>query len=77
MACTIMYNMVVEDEREREDDFRYEYMGDKVKVSHNEAPELDAFIENYKKIMDNETHTQLQADLVEHLKKSSRFIQEY
>jgi hypothetical protein len=39
-----------------------------VKVSHNEAPELDAFIENYKKIMDNETHTQLQADLVEHLK---------
>jgi hypothetical protein len=42
-------------------------MGDKVKVSHNEAPKLDAFTENYKKIMDNETHTQLQADLVEHL----------
>jgi hypothetical protein len=28
---------------------------------------FDAFIANYRKIKDNETHTQLQADLVEHL----------
>jgi hypothetical protein len=36
-------------------------------VQHADAPELDAFIENYRKIKDTTTHTQLQADLVEHL----------
>jgi hypothetical protein len=32
-------------------------MGEKVTVSHTNTPELDAFIENYRKIKDNETHT--------------------
>jgi hypothetical protein len=42
-------------------------MGEKVTISHDDAPELDAFIANYWKIKDNEIHTQLQSDLVEHL----------
>jgi hypothetical protein len=42
-------------------------MDKNVIVSHNDALELDAFIANYRKIKDDETHTQLQADLVEHL----------
>jgi hypothetical protein len=66
-ACIIMHNMIVEDEGIDEDDFSYDDMGEKVKISHNGTPELDEFIQNYKNIQDKETHTQLQADLVEHL----------
>jgi hypothetical protein len=36
-------------------------------VSHNAAPKLDAFIQNYKNIKNKETHYQLKADLIEHL----------
>jgi predicted acetyltransferase len=42
-------------------------MREKVTVSHDNAPELYAFIANYRKIKDKETHTQLQEDLIEHL----------
>jgi hypothetical protein len=41
-------------------------MREKVTVSHDDAPEIEAFIANYRKIKDNETHTQLQEDLIEH-----------
>jgi hypothetical protein len=67
MACITMHNMIVGDERDEELDFIYDQMGDKVIVSHADAPELDAFIANYQKIKNNETHNQLQAGLVEHL----------
>jgi hypothetical protein len=80
MACIIMHNMIVEDERD-EYGGQYEYnfddmghyvcnyddMGERVTVSHNAAPELDAFIQNYKNIKNKETHYQLKADLIEHL----------
>jgi hypothetical protein len=69
MACIIMYNMIVEDESEENNDFNYDQMGERVIVSHDDAPELDAFITNYHKIKDKETHTQLQEDLIEHLCK--------
>jgi hypothetical protein len=36
--------------RDEEDDFIYDYMGEQVTVSHNDAPELEAFIANYRKI---------------------------
>jgi hypothetical protein len=42
-------------------------MGERVTVSHDDEPELDAFIANYWKIKDKETHSQLQEDLNEHL----------
>jgi hypothetical protein len=67
MACITMHNMIVENEKDEEDDFIYDYMGEQVTVSHDDAHELDAFIANYRKIKDNEIHTQLQVDLVEHL----------
>jgi len=77
MACIIMHNMIVEDEREEQYDYKfddmgqyvcnYEDMGERVSVSHNDAPELDAFIQNYKNIKNKETHAQLKADLIEHL----------
>ncbi|RLN35067.1 uncharacterized protein C2845_PM03G28520 [Panicum miliaceum] len=69
-AYIIMHNMIVEYERDKytdEYDCNYDDTGDKVTVSHNHPPELDAFIQNYKNIMNKETHTQLQADLIEHL----------
>jgi hypothetical protein len=39
--------MIVEDEQDDDDDFRYDHMGEKVTISHDDAPELDAFIANY------------------------------
>jgi hypothetical protein len=62
-----MHNMIVEDEREDEDDFNYDGVGEKLKISRDETPELDEFIQNYKKIKDKHTHSKLQDDLIEHL----------
>jgi hypothetical protein len=59
MACIIMHNMIVEDESEEDNGFNYDQMGGRVIVSHDDAPELDAFIANYQKIKDKETYTQL------------------
>ncbi len=41
--------------------------GENVRVSHDEIPDLDDFIQMHKKIRDDETHYQLREDLVEHL----------
>jgi hypothetical protein len=59
--------MIVEDEGVDKKDFIYDDVGEKVTVSHDATPEFDAFMQNYKKIKDKETHTQLQADLIDHL----------
>jgi hypothetical protein len=59
--------MIVEVESEEDNDFNYDQMGERVTVSHDDAPELDAFIANYHKIKGKETHTHLQEDLIEHL----------
>jgi hypothetical protein len=66
-ACVIMHNMIVEDERDDENDINYEGVGEKVSTSHEETPELEEFIHNYRKIKDKGSHTQLQDDLIEHL----------
>jgi hypothetical protein len=61
-ACIKMHNMIVEDERDEYTDnydCDYDDMGEKVTVSHTEAPELSAFIQNYKNINDKQTHTRL------------------
>ena len=58
--------MIVEDGVD-EKYFRYDDVGEKVTVSHDDTPEFEAFMQNYKKIKDKERHTQLQADLIEHL----------
>lgn len=66
-ACVIMHNMIVEDERDEEHDLIYDGVGENVKISHDETPELEQFIKNYKTIKDKEIHNQLQDDLIEHL----------
>jgi hypothetical protein len=45
MAYIIMHNMIVEDEIE-EDDLNYDHMVEKVTMSHDDTPELEAFIAN-------------------------------
>jgi hypothetical protein len=44
----IMHNMIVEDEDEEDNDFNYDQMRERVTVSHDDSPEPDAFIVNYK-----------------------------
>jgi hypothetical protein len=80
MACIIMHNMIIEDEREEYGE-EYEYhfdkeghyvcnyddMGSRVTISHSAASELDALMQNYINIKDSEIHFELKADLIEHL----------
>jgi hypothetical protein len=66
-AYVIMHNMIMEDEQDDEHDINYKGVGDKVNTSHEETPELEEFIHNYRKIKDKGIHTQLQDDLIEHL----------
>jgi hypothetical protein len=40
MAYITMHNMIVEDERDKEADLNYDEMGEKVTVSHDDAPNL-------------------------------------
>jgi hypothetical protein len=40
MVCIIMHNMIVEDKFAEKDDLNYDHMGEKVTVSHDDAPEL-------------------------------------
>ena len=37
-ACVIMHNMIIEDERDEEDDFNYDVVGENVKISHDSTP---------------------------------------
>ncbi|XP_004980571.1 uncharacterized protein LOC101758890 [Setaria italica] len=66
-AYVIMHNMIVEDERDEGDDLNYDGVGEKVNLSHDETPELEEFIKNYRNIRDKDIHNQLQDDLIEHL----------
>nr|XP_034586698.1 putative nuclease HARBI1 [Setaria viridis]XP_034586700.1 putative nuclease HARBI1 [Setaria viridis] len=66
-ACVIMHNMIVENERDEGDDLNYDGVGEKVNISHDETPELEEFIKNYRNIRDKDIHNQLQDDLIEHL----------
>ncbi|CAL5413495.1 unnamed protein product [Camellia sinensis] len=69
-ACIILHNMIVEDERnEKNIDCNYDAIEESLPlvVSHERTPELYEFIQNHHHIRDRQTHSQLQADLVEHL----------
>ncbi|GLT71381.1 hypothetical protein SLA2020_434070 [Shorea laevis] len=72
MACIILHNMIVEDERDLylgADEFDYEQINDipLEPPSHEHTVELVDFIQNLHRIRDRETHSQLQSDLIEHL----------
>ncbi|XP_028068936.1 uncharacterized protein LOC114271522 [Camellia sinensis] len=69
-ACIILHNMIVEDERNEQNiDSNYDAIDETLPpaVSHERTPELYDFIQNHHRIRDRQTHSKLQADLVEHL----------
>jgi hypothetical protein len=67
IACIIMHNMIIEDEGRVHPDERFENEGENVEPSHEMTIDFDEFLENHKKIRNQETHYELREDLVEHL----------
>ena len=66
-ACITIHNMIVEDEREAGlYDYRYDAMGTRVHMSHEETSDLNQFIQNHHAIRNRQGHRELQADLVDH-----------
>ncbi|XP_035546169.1 uncharacterized protein LOC118348486 [Juglans regia] len=71
-TCIILHNMIVEDERHQYlgvDQFIYESNDDTPHepISRDNIPEFMEFIAQHHRIRDRGTHSQLQADLIEHL----------
>ena len=72
IACIILHNMIVEDERHLylcADDFDYEQF-DGIQpepISHHRTPQLIEFIQCHQSIRDRGSHSKLQTDLVEHI----------
>jgi hypothetical protein len=70
-ACVILHNMIIEDERDEEDDFNY-HQEDTRELTpedyQNHGPlVLEEFLRIHKEIEDRSSHDQLRNDLVEHL----------
>ena len=64
-ACVIMHNMIIENERGQDLDYtHYELMGHPVRVRRR-AERVARFVASYHAIRRNETHTELQKDLIE------------
>ena len=72
-ACVVLHNIIIEDEREDEDDFNYNQKGTVTKVldpkdyEHRDPKVLEEFLKMHQEIEDKSTHEQLRNDLVEHL----------
>ncbi|XP_042962592.1 uncharacterized protein LOC122296860 [Carya illinoinensis] len=71
-ACIILHNMIVEGERHLyfgADQFNYEANDDTPSepISRDNIPEFIEFTAQHHRIRDKGTHSQLQADLIEHL----------
>jgi hypothetical protein len=64
MACVIMHNMIIEDERgEEEHDYTYELMGRPVQIRRKEE-RLARFLMSYHAIRTEEVHDDLQKDIM-------------
>jgi hypothetical protein len=74
-ACVIMHNMIIEDERNEDEDedvdIHYDGVGELVRTTppeqRNSTHEFHDFIQAHRDIRNKETHCQLQEDLIEHL----------
>ncbi|XP_041021288.1 uncharacterized protein LOC121262759 [Juglans microcarpa x Juglans regia] len=71
MACVILHNTIIEDERadNEEEEFEYEQLTESTHdpVSTDPTPEFNEFSQRHHALRDRKIHCQLQADLVEHL----------
>jgi hypothetical protein len=66
-TCIIMHNMIIDDEGNVDPYECFENDGNNMKPPHEHNVDFKEFIANYRKIRNQETHYQLQDDLVEHL----------
>lgn len=69
-ACIILHNMIVEDERdENQEPTTYDTHDEipTVEVSHERTPQLLEFIEANHRIRDKQVHSKLQEDIIQHL----------
>ena len=72
-ACIILHNMIVEDERDDNEEVDLDY--EKIDREHNphlqvlreQSDEFLSYIERHRRIRDREIHFQLQSNLIEHL----------
>ncbi|XP_074342791.1 uncharacterized protein LOC141680469 [Apium graveolens] len=70
LACIILHNMIIEDERElhmEEEHFDTDVAIPTVTPNRSRSSTLREFIQVHKQIRDKQAHFQLQNDLVEHL----------
>ncbi|KAI8564807.1 hypothetical protein RHMOL_Rhmol03G0210900 [Rhododendron molle] len=70
LTCIILHNMIIEDERDYNGvaDLNYDPLEHTlVEVSNERTIDLMEFIQRNHQIRDRGTHSQLQADLIEHL----------
>jgi hypothetical protein len=70
-VCVILHNMIIEDERDEEDDSNYHQEGMK-ELTHGDYQNcdpllLEEFLKIHQEIEDKSSHEQLHNDLVEHL----------
>jgi hypothetical protein len=70
-ACIIMHNVIIENEQIINDvsDIKYEQIIKTpcVQISHGHTPGLLEFIERHMNIIDGQTHSQPQSDLIKHI----------
>jgi antirestriction protein len=70
-TCIILHNMIIEDERDEEDDFNYHQEGTRELTpedyQNHDPLVLEEFLRIHKVIEDKSSHEQLSNDLVEHL----------
>jgi hypothetical protein len=65
MTCIILHNMIVEDEQHNAGDTDFHDIGD-LAIPYNNNPDREAFVAAHHRLHDQNTHYQLQFDLIEH-----------
>ena len=67
-ACVILYNMIVEDERDDSIfDQGFDFLDDNLEPLHQEPATFDQFCQFHRELRDWHIHKALQNDLVEHV----------
>ena len=73
IACIILHNMIIEDEKDIEQvplDLNEEgntYIVEEATISHGENPELEDVLHRNTTLHERQAHRQLQSDLIEHI----------
>nr|XP_017228190.1 PREDICTED: putative nuclease HARBI1 [Daucus carota subsp. sativus] len=70
LACIVMHNMIIEDERDMQNiDYDYETYDEtpSIQISRERTSTIEEFMQFHHRIRDKNAHIQLQNDLVEHL----------